>query len=278
MGKIGKRTGIILVGMVLVVSICGAYGISHVLSSKRTDNILSEIQENTTLSEEITNQNIKENNGLKVQNGVKTHTAENQWGDEIEYLSCDFSTVDKYKDVVGWISYESCGINFPVVQCTDNEKYLSTSLDGAYSIDGWIFADYRDDMENMSSKNIVIYGHNMLDGSMFGGLEKVLEKGYFDNEDNYYILYNSKSNRYVYKIYGVYVSDLNFNFIQTDFSTESEFNNYILETKRRTEAQNVNIEGSMVYSSDKIMTLVTCADGGKKRLVINAVLYQEEET
>ena len=72
-------------------------------------------------------------------------------------------------DMVGWIMIEDTVINYPVVQTPDDpEYYLHRDFDGQDNARGCLFADVKCDVEN--SDNVIIYGHHMNDGSMFGEL------------------------------------------------------------------------------------------------------------
>ena len=64
---------------------------------------------------------------------------------------------------------EENGDEYPVVKGTNNSFYLNHCFDKSNNSAGWIFADYRNKFDN-TDKNIVIYGHNMRDGSMFGSM------------------------------------------------------------------------------------------------------------
>lgn len=71
-------------------------------------------------------------------------------------------------DVIGWISIKGTNIDYPVMWTPDNpEYYLHRNLKGEYSYPGLPFLDYRCDL---SSDNLVIYGHNMLNKTMFSQL------------------------------------------------------------------------------------------------------------
>lgn len=85
---------------------------------------------------------------------------------------------DQNPDFVGWIKLEGATINYPVVQTkAEPEYYLRRSFEGRYSIAGTPFLDARCDMEN--GAGLIVYGHNMNDGSMFADLEGYLEEGYW---------------------------------------------------------------------------------------------------
>jgi len=71
-------------------------------------------------------------------------------------------------DTIGWISLESSGIDYPIVQGIDNEHYLHNTFLGERNVSGAIFLDYRDNSD--FTENVRIYGHNMRNGTKFGSL------------------------------------------------------------------------------------------------------------
>lgn len=78
---------------------------------------------------------------------------------------------EKNSDFVGWLRMEGTNIDYPVVQIpNDNSYYLRRGFDRFYSPTGTLFLDGRCTMGESSSTNWLIYGHNVMDGSMFGTL------------------------------------------------------------------------------------------------------------
>ena len=73
------------------------------------------------------------------------------------------------QDLVGWLTMEGAGIDLPVVQTAGNDYYLRRGFDGRYATGGTLFLDCRCTLEPPTA-NWLVYGHNMADGSMFGGL------------------------------------------------------------------------------------------------------------
>ena len=85
---------------------------------------------------------------------------------------------EKNPDIVAWIRSddpESTGIDYPVLYSGDNEKYLRRDLYGEEHIAGSIFLEGLN-RPDFTDYYTIIYGHNMNDGSMFGGLKKYKEK------------------------------------------------------------------------------------------------------
>ena len=91
------------------------------------------------------------------------------------------------KDIVAWIQIPGIGVDYPVVQGEDNEYYLHYTFDGKENIAGSIFLDYRN-RADFTDRKVILYGHNMQDGSMFSHLAKYQDKD-FREEQGRVILY-----------------------------------------------------------------------------------------
>lgn len=92
---------------------------------------------------------------------------------------CDFDRLKAMNpEIVAWLTVYDTRIDFPVVQGSDNTKYLTTSAYGEPAAYGAIFLDYRNDpdMEDLYS---LIYGHHMSDGNMFGNIDRFREADFF---------------------------------------------------------------------------------------------------
>ncbi|MBQ8623018.1 MAG: class B sortase [Oscillospiraceae bacterium] len=83
-------------------------------------------------------------------------------------------------DVAAWLYLEDSKINYPVLHADDNDKYLHTMIDGTYNKAGSIFMDCRN-KGDLSDLNIIIYGHNMKNDSMFGTLSEYKKQEYFED-------------------------------------------------------------------------------------------------
>lgn len=82
-------------------------------------------------------------------------------------------------DLAGWLHIEGAGIDLPVMQTPgDNEYYLRRGFDRLYSTAGTLFLDARCSLE-VPTANWLVYGHNMADGSMFGGLDRYEDETFY---------------------------------------------------------------------------------------------------
>ncbi|MBR1524335.1 MAG: class B sortase [Lachnospiraceae bacterium] len=80
------------------------------------------------------------------------------------------------QDLVCILSIPSLDLMYPVVQSTDNVKYLNTTFEGNRNPAGCLFIDY-ENSRDMTDANTYIYGHNMKNGSMFGSLKQIINDG-----------------------------------------------------------------------------------------------------
>ncbi|MBR1823057.1 MAG: class B sortase [Ruminococcus sp.] len=197
--------------------------------------------------------------------------------------------LDVNPDVVGVISIPDTPINNPVMKADDNFKYLDMKINGDYSRAGELFMDYRNKFDHVidhrlaepNSDNIVVYGHNMGDLTMFGCLQ------HYKTEDDYYtkhplIYFNSNYESYVYKIFAFFILDSGdksenaYDCWNTlDFANEDEFYDFVNEAKRRTFRLN---EVDVKYG-DPLLTLSTCNNvlGENGRFIVMARRVREGE-
>lgn len=119
---------------------------------------------------------------------AETQRAEPTLPAETAPVEVDFEPLlETNSDVVGWLYCPDSQINLPLVQGTDNAKYLSTLLDGTANASGTLFLDYQN-AGDFSDTNTVIYGHNMNNGTMFAGLLKFWSEDYYETHPSMWLL------------------------------------------------------------------------------------------
>jgi sortase B len=91
------------------------------------------------------------------------------------------------QDIQAWLYNPDSKINYPVVQSTDNDYYLHRMLNGEYNANGTLFMDYAA-APDFTSRNTLIYGHNMRSGYMFGELGNYKKQDYYDAHPFMYLL------------------------------------------------------------------------------------------
>ena len=208
----------------------------------------------------------------------------NQNNKKISYEIAEFVTVDETKedneekyvvdfeklkeknsDIVAWLKVNGTNIETTVVKTTNNDYYLTHNFNKEYNSAGWIFADYKNKVDG-TDKNLVIYGHNMRDDSMFGSLKWVINEDWYNNEDNKYITLITENETQVYEVFSVYQIEKEDYYIQINFNTEKEFNTFAQTIKKRSK-KDFNVD---VNKEDTVLTLSTCANNNKYRVVLHA--------
>ena len=185
--------------------------------------------------------------------------------DEEKYV-VDFEKLkEKNSDIVAWLKVKGTNIETTVVKSTNNDYYLTHNFNKEYNSAGWIFADYKNKVDG-TDENLVIYGHNMRDDSMFGSLKWVINEDWYNNEDNKYITLITENETQVYEVFSVYQIEKEDYYIQTNFNTEKEFNTFAQTIKKRSK-KDFNVD---VNENDNILTLSTCANNNKYRVVLHA--------
>jgi sortase B len=185
----------------------------------------------------------------------------------INDLVVDWTELHKINpDIVAWIVIPSTNINYAVVQGKDNDYWLRKSYDGAYSISGSIFMDYRSQAD-MQGQNTIIYGHDMHDGTMFSQLMKYKDKSYFDKHKYIYIA-TPEVNYKLEAIATLLVYETE-PLRQFDFSAEQEFSQYLgkLFDKATLLPSDPRKDGS-IDTLYRVTQLVTCDAGDNNYRVI----------
>ena len=195
------------------------------------------------------------------------------------------SFIELSDNVKGFIELEGCGIRLPVVQGTDNTYYLTHTYNDRKNKAGSIFMDYRCTVsEEYTSPNIVLYGHNQEDGTMFGNL-----KFYKNNVDFYkknpIVVFNTEYGIGDYIIFGYFVTNVYekqdsagevfhyHDYIET-LNNESTFNWYMSQVNERNQI----IPPVDVVYGDKLLVLSTCSNEySDSRFVVLARKVREGE-
>jgi len=188
-----------------------------------------------------------------------------------DLLEVDFSKLEEQNpDTVGWIYVKDTNINYPVVQASNNNYYLTRDYDENWNDAGWIFMDYRNNSESFD-KNTVIYGHSRLDKSMFGTLRKITNRSWFNNKSNHTIKFSTKYENTLWQVFSVYTIKAEDYYITTSFKDNNEYKTW-LDTMKKRSIYNFNTSVSV---DDKVMTLSSCYTTDGIRVVLHAKLIKE---
>lgn len=163
----------------------------------------------------------------------------------------------QYPDVKGWLTIPGTCVDYPVLQSSpqDPEHYLRRNYDHKWRMAGSLFFQYDCSLDNL---NLVIFGHNMTDGSMFAILKKMADPVYLQNHST--VLLQTAEGVTEYRILKAMTTDTNrLDFNRTQFAGTEDF---------------VAFAGSMGIQAgpeDRLLTLVTCSyDWEEARTVVVA--------
>ncbi len=177
---------------------------------------------------------------------------------EAETLSKYAALYAENEDFVGWISIDGTEVNYPVMHTPeDAEYYLHRDFYGAYSLSGTVFASW-DSTFSPRSDNVILYGHNMSNGSMFADLLNYADQAYW--QEHPAIQFDTLTQTQRYEIVYAFVEDIGvdkphfefYNFVNA--ADEDAFDAFV-ESCQALSAYDTGI--TPVYG-DQFLTLVTC--------------------
>ena len=174
------------------------------------------------------------------------------------------------KETKGYLVVNNTEISYPVVQHSDNNYYLKHDIYKRKTSMGWVYFDYRNKVNKLDD-NTIIYGHSMLNGTMFGTLKKTLNSTWRKNEENMIISLTTEKGEFKFKIFSIYKVDYTTDYLRVNFNSKEEKEEFIKLIKGRSSFKN----DTEVGVNDKILTLSTCTGGNNRRLVVHAVLIKE---
>lgn len=192
---------------------------------------------------------------------------------EKEKFSVDWENLQKINpDIIGWILIPDTNISYALVQGSDNDYYLTHTAEKTSLYSGAIFMDAGANKE-FSDRNTIIYGHNVLHGTMFAQLEKFKEKEFFDAHPYVYIFTPTKN--YRSEVLSMYTTKDSSSTYTTQFASEEDFLSYIDTIK----GQSDHASAFVAQAGNHIITLSTCSyeDSGKLsdlRYVLQAKLVE----
>jgi sortase B len=257
-----SKSGMIVVVLVIISAICAIYFITELMTVKEEVSEYTQIQNTATCT-----------SFSEMEPGRPAERA------GLPYMLVDFETLlQENPDTVGWLHIPDSLISYPVVQTTNNSKYLDTSFLGTRSSAGAVFADMDNDVKT-PDQNVVLYGHNMGSGrkDMFGTLLEYKERVHYDAHRylQFDTIYEQHGWWKIFAIVNHDVRNTDWNYLQLKFETQDNFLVWI------SQARDLSIydADTILQADDHILTLSTCDRsiyGKNGRLVILAVKIGDE--
>lgn len=241
-----------------------------IIPTEETQETETKTLEETNTTEEINT--IEETKGVIQAETVPEYTSLSQYMNHMPALEIDHASLSTINsDYKGWLNIPDTNISYPVPQGPDNEFYLHKLFENKqYEYAGSLFIDaYSAKMVNQD--NLIIYGHNMKNGSMFGTLKKFKTKSYFDSHP--YIEFYTPDEKRVYLIFSVRTVSSNIN--NLDYALEGfdvqDYINKAISASEQSRNIDTNQNGFENSPYKQIITLSTCVGDTSKRLIVNGI-------
>ena len=212
-----------------------------------------------------------------IDNTIPVEPATDEAGVPIVENPIDFdSLAQKNSDIYSWLIIPDTNVNYPVLQSNVNDNfYLDHGIDKNYRFAGSVYSQICNS-KDYSDRVTVLYGHNMLDGSMFAHLHKFADKTFFD-EHRYMYVY-TPDGKLTYEIVSAFLYDDRHIMNSFDFSDDEVFQEY-LESVLNPRSLTSNVrEGITLDINDKLLVLSTCPNYASGRYLVQGVLINEEQT
>ena len=242
--------------LVLLIILSIIYIVNNLLSKKQAiqesqlldkveidENQVEETNKITEEIEETTQENIQETNNQNSERILKVQKLQ-----------------EENSDIVGWLEIEGTSINYPVLQGTDNEYYMTHNYKKQKSKNGSIFLT-KDYDWSIPSSNLLMYGHNLNNGTMFQELLKYAKEEFY--KEHPIIRFTTNKEDAEYEIISVFKSRVYYKTEKNVFryyffvnaNSEAEYNEFVQNAKK---ASLYDIDKTAKFG-DQLITLSTCS-------------------
>lgn len=280
---------IVFLGACTAVLVCGGIVLNYYIDTIGTQNGYDDIEKIYNDEKDVRVEESEPEEEIEIWNMFP-------WAEKLSKQNSDlmaFITIPSNLDDEEESSDEDAEdvLAYPVVQGEDLDKYMHLSFTGEEARAGTLFFDNRIHFDDVvdgklveeNSDNLVIYGHNMKTGDMFGALQKYKDYDSFYSEHPIINL-DSRYEHYQFKIFSVFIADVSDQsetsydcWNKFDFDDEEDFYSFVDEAKRRT----IRTNDVDVRYGDMLLTLSTChsifGQDGPGRLIVMARQVREGE-
>lgn len=256
--KVKKRSDIIR-RIILVISvgvfIFAAYNLINIfLAYHKADVIYDNIQQDV----------------LDEDSHTKVVIGEDEQEVEIPFTYNHQALLNINSQGIGYIYIPSIDCRLPMVQGDDNDYYLTHTFNKEYSANGCLFEDYRIN-GGLSASQIIIYGHNMRNGAMFGKLKNYQDYSFWNNSGNDVLYIYTGNVIKEYKIFSCYISEAISDTYTFNFPTLESMRDYAVNMK----AKSMYDTGVDVSTATQVITLSTCTNDGEQRFIVHGMYVGE---
>ena len=252
--------------LLICISLLIYSGIKILIWFKDTNTIKNEM---TQINEVISITEISNKENTEIIEGNEKKSSPYYDYIKMDLMNVDFSKLKNINyDTKGWIKVNGTNINYPFVQTNNNDYYLNHSITKQSNSAGWVFMDYRNNI-NSFNKNTIIYAHARVNQYMFGTLKNTLKSNWLNDTNNHLIKLSTENQNTLWQVFSVYHIPTTNDYIQTEFNNNDEFLNFATMLQNRS----IHKFNTTINKDDKILTLSTCY-GNDEKLVVHAKLIK----
>ena len=268
--RLSKRKLIAFLFMLVFIGVGVFSGVKVLAWKMDSDNTYAQIE---MINDNVVIEEVEDTESTEIINPPEEENTANPYWDYIKMnlINVDFTNLLSINsDTKGWIQVNGTNINYPFVQTIDNEYYLKRDFNKKNNSAGWVYIDYRNDVENFD-RNTILYAHGRLNGTMFGSLKNIFESDWVDDVNNHVIKLSTLTENTLWQVFSVYHIPTTSDYLQTEFSSNEDFLEFVNMLEERSQYE-FNVEFN---ESDKILTLSTCYND-QERVVLHAKLIKRE--
>ncbi len=172
-------------------------------------------------------------------------------------------------DTAGYLAIDGTAIQYPVVRGKDNSYYETHTFLKKKNASGAIFMDSKNSMD-LRDFNIVLYGHNMKDGSMFHELTQYRKVAF--TRDHRYIVFTGLFEKKTFYVFSAYTCSQATDVRGFQLNTDEEKQTFLNVLKNRSD---ISAGSASLTAGSQIITLVTCRENREKDyFVVHGVLVE----
>ena len=275
-----KRILIIVIAVFGVICLCSiGYLVGKELGIFKTGKTYEEVRESyapnltigTTVDNEEQNENLRTSyapNLTKPSNSVTAPPVDNE---------VDFDGLRAQNpDVYAWIYIPDTNVSLPVLQSTEDDNfYLDHDVYKNYSFPGAIYSQSMN-KKDFSDRVTLLYGHNMLNGSMFATLYSFDNQEFFDSHKYIYIY--TPDRRLTYEVVCAHEYDDRHILNSFNFNDDSVFSDWLSSMKNPHSVYSHVRQDVDLDLNSKVLVLSTCTNSGDGRFLVQGVLVSDEKT
>lgn len=248
----------VALAMAAVVLIYSSYSLTNsYLDYIEDEEKYSEINEMFQQEEETASNKKKKDKSMEYSSSIKTWV----W---------DYKAMLQYNDEAkGYIKLDGTRIQYPIVEHKDNEFYLKRGSDKVSNGAGAIFLDYR--TAGLDGRMCILYGHNMMDGSMFKELMNYRDDSFAKKHQTFDVYVGYR--HYIYYVFSAFsAKDDNESIYRFGFENDGDYQKWLNTVSSKSRYR---FDNPLPSVNDKVIMCSTCIDNSGNRMIV--CMYRGEE-